>query len=144
MQTFLPYPDFKKTASSLDMRRLGKQRVEAMQILLVLAGMTKTKAWSNHPAVKMWKGYEAALAQYAYAICDEWTSRGYKDSCKNKVKDIMKSRFGRVRVVLPKWVGNRRFHRSHKSNLVRKQSEWYEKKFGKMPNDLPYVWPSND
>ena len=33
MQTFLPYPDFARSAQALDMRRLGKQRVEVLQIL---------------------------------------------------------------------------------------------------------------
>ena len=67
MQTFLPYADFKETAKCLDMKRLGKMRVEAMQILMVLTGLNKGKAWTNHPAVKMWRGYEAALAEYSYA-----------------------------------------------------------------------------
>lgn len=38
MQTFLPYPDFSKSASVLDKRRLGKQRVENLQIMQVLLG----------------------------------------------------------------------------------------------------------
>lgn len=33
MQTFLPYPDFCGTALVLDRKRLGKQRVEALQVL---------------------------------------------------------------------------------------------------------------
>ena len=33
MQTFLPHPDFAATARVLDKRRLGKQRVEAIQVL---------------------------------------------------------------------------------------------------------------
>ena len=33
MQTFLPYKDIQKSVKCLDYRRLGKQRVEAMQIL---------------------------------------------------------------------------------------------------------------
>ena len=32
MQTFLPYADFERTAAVLDVRRLGKQRVEVLQI----------------------------------------------------------------------------------------------------------------
>jgi Pyrimidine dimer DNA glycosylase len=36
MQTFLPYPDFVACARVLDSRRLGKQRVEALQILRAL------------------------------------------------------------------------------------------------------------
>lgn len=33
MQTFLPFAEFKETACILDYRRLGKQRVEAKQII---------------------------------------------------------------------------------------------------------------
>ena len=33
MQTFLPYPDFIASARVLDSKRLGKQRVEALQVL---------------------------------------------------------------------------------------------------------------
>ena len=36
MQTFLPYPDFAASAAALDDRRLGKQRVEALQVLRAL------------------------------------------------------------------------------------------------------------
>ena len=45
MQTFLPYKSFNKSFKVLDYRRLGKQRVEAMQILNVLLGRRKTKGW---------------------------------------------------------------------------------------------------
>ncbi len=53
MQTFLPYPDFKRSAKVLDYRRLGKQRVEALQILKAL--QVENYGWRNHPIVKMWK-----------------------------------------------------------------------------------------
>ena len=33
MQTFLPYPDFRESLESLDYKRLGKQRVEALQLV---------------------------------------------------------------------------------------------------------------
>lgn len=36
VNTFLPYPSFEESARVLDWRRLGKQRVEAQQILRVL------------------------------------------------------------------------------------------------------------
>ena len=36
MQTFLPYPDFVQTAGVLDARRLGKQRVETIQVMRAL------------------------------------------------------------------------------------------------------------
>ena len=61
MQTFLPHESFKKSFKLLDYRRLGKQRVEAHQILNVLLDRTQTKGWRNHPIVRMWEGYEDAL-----------------------------------------------------------------------------------
>lgn len=67
MQTFLPYADFKQSAEVLDKQRLGKQRVEAYQILRALLGITN--GWIHHPATKMWRGYERALAEYAMAMC---------------------------------------------------------------------------
>ena len=36
MQTFLPYKSFERSVQVLDNKRLGKQRVEAFQILNVL------------------------------------------------------------------------------------------------------------
>jgi hypothetical protein len=61
MQTFLPYPDLQKSVQCLDYKRLGKQRVEALQILNILRGKpTKSgksyKGYINHPIVNMWKG----------------------------------------------------------------------------------------
>ena len=59
VNTFLPYPDFVKSAKILDYKRLGKQRVEAWQILRALRG--ETKGWRNHPATNLWRGHEKAL-----------------------------------------------------------------------------------
>jgi hypothetical protein len=77
MQTFLPYQSFIQSASCLDMRRLGKQRVETKQILIALSN--PNYGWHNHPAVKMWKGYESTLAYYGYTMCYEWRLQGYND-----------------------------------------------------------------
>lgn len=41
MQTFLPYPSAERSARVLDNRRLGKQRVECLQILAVLCDIHK-------------------------------------------------------------------------------------------------------
>ena len=77
MQTFLPYSDYKKTFECLDYRRLGKQRVETFQILNVLLNRTNTKGWRNHPATKMWRGYENALKLYLNECIDEWKYRRF-------------------------------------------------------------------
>lgn len=58
MQTFLPFDSFDDSAACLDMRRLGKQRVEGYQLLLQLCGirMVDFPVWVprlggwNHPA----------------------------------------------------------------------------------------------
>ena len=41
MQTFLPYKSFEQSAQVLDWRRLGKQRVEGMQIINAITGKTR-------------------------------------------------------------------------------------------------------
>jgi hypothetical protein len=141
MQTFLPYDDFKKSALVLDRRRLGKQRVEAMQILSILAGRGKSGAWINHPAVKMWRGYEWALFQYIKAVCAAWTGFGYKDTCLEKSKRIIKS-LGVIKKEMPPWLGRQDFHNSHRSNLLRKNKEFYARYFNNdISDDLPYIWP---
>ena len=76
MQTFLPFESFAETAAVLDRRRLGKQRVEVLQILRALT--REDYGWRSHPAVLMWKGYEEALGAYGRAIVDAWTALGLK------------------------------------------------------------------
>ena len=80
MQTFLPYANFNRSARALDYKRLGKQRVEALQIHNIVSGKRTTGGWVNHPAVKMWKGYAAALAVYHNTMIDEWVDRGYNNN----------------------------------------------------------------
>lgn len=140
MQTFLPYPSFKQSAKALDMKRLGKQRVEAYQILRCLAG--EQTGWKNHPAVKMWKGHEMSLIKYAAVICDEWVSRGYKDTIRYKLEPYVYISILKPSSMLPpEWLGNTQFHNSHKSNLLRKKPEYYNKFGWSVDSTLPYVWP---
>ena len=61
-----------ESVKCLDYRRLGKQRVEAMQILKALGN--PSYGWQNHPAVKMWRGYEEALKFYMNMCILEWKS----------------------------------------------------------------------
>jgi len=140
MQTFLPYESFTESAKVLDNKRLGKQRVEGYQILRVLMGITK--GWANHPAVKMWRGYEHALACYIFEICDEWTSRGFKDTIKQKVLDMGFHDSNAYHA--PEWFGDINFHSSHRSNLLRKDKIHYGQFGWKEPDDLPYFWPTKE
>ncbi len=131
MQTFLPYPDFLKTAQVLDYRRLGRQRVEAYQILRTLSGISD--GWSNHPAVRMWSGYELALSAYMNSMIREWSRRGYK----NRMFLVELSEH----YPCPPWLGDPEFHAAHRSNLLRKDPDYYRKYWPREPDDLPYVWP---
>ena len=139
MNTFLPYSDFKKSASCLDNKRLGKQRVEAWQIYLSL--IEEKYGWKNHPAVKMWRGYEISLLLYGIAICDEWISRGFKDTLKAKFEaELTIVIVAREGIKHPPFLGNEDFHKAMRSNLLRKDFSWYSKFGWTESNDLPYIW----
>ena len=135
MQTFLPYSDFLKTAKCLDYRRLGKQRVEAWQIYQAITN--SNYGWQNHPIVNMWRGFEQALLRYGMSICEEWKIRNYKD---NMLKLFVGNYDINKDVGNPIWIGNKQFHASHRSNLLRKDKEYYGKFNWKEPDNLPYVW----
>ena len=148
MQTFLPFPDFDRSAQALDNRRLGKQRVEALQILRALT--YPTYGWKNHPAVLMWAGYEEALVAYALAVCREWCGRGFADTVVSTIgTDAAAVGLDRIRTqeelaavgALPPWLGDEAVHRSHRSALLRKDPESYRPLFPDEPDDLPYHWP---
>jgi hypothetical protein len=136
MQTFLPYQNFRESAKALDWRRLGKQRVEAKQILLALADATY--GWQNHPAVKMWRGHEWLLSVYGCEICEEWRRRGYKDAQLDWFNSREKLHSPSN---IPAWLSNEQLFLSHRSNLVRKLPEHYGPLWPDVPNNLPYVWP---
>lgn len=139
MQTFLPSPSFAESASILDNKRLGKQRVECKQILKALRGeYAKTGAWVNHPATKMWRGYEWALCQYAATICEEWIKRGFKDS----LLPYFIGYIPKYNPKFPTWIDDRPdVFASHRSNLLRKDANYYRQFKWREDASLPYVWP---
>lgn len=148
MQTFLPYADFERSARALDRKRLGKQRVECIQIV---RGLTVSDyAWRHHPAVKMWRGHEEALGSYGLTCCRVWRELGFDDTCAGTIEADLAA-FGVTRLrsqqalasagALPAWLGDEEFHRAHQSSLLRKDPEFYGPQFPGVPDDLPYVWP---
>lgn len=133
MQTFLPFPSYEESAACLDRQRLGKQRIEVLQLCRAI---TEGGSYSNHPAAKMWEQYIGQLVVYGQVICREWTRRGYRDTCYDKIS--VYAEYGNL--IYPFWIGNKDFHDSHKSNLLRKDPIYYSQ-FNFLPNNLPYVWP---
>ena len=136
MQTFLPSPDIPTSARMLDYRRLGKQRVEAKQILNAIArSQAGQKAgWVSHPAVLMWKGFEKALRYYHDVMIQEWVSRGY-----NNNMPLFGTRPSQIQ--FPTWLGDPRLHASHRANLLRKDFEYYQQHGWSEDPETPYFWP---
>ena len=132
----------------LDQRRLGKQRVEALQVLRGLT--TQDYGWRHHPAVLMWRGYEEALGSYGVTVCRAWFVRGFADTCELKLREEL-DRIGVAAPrpqpelaavgALPPWLGDPALHRSHQSSLLRKDPAHYRPLFPEVPDDLRYVWP---
>src|SRR4051812_5861487 len=148
MQTFVPYADFEASARVLDAKRLGKQRVEVIQIVRALT--VPGYAWSQHPAVLMWKGYEEALGRYGLTMCEVWLELGFGDTCAATITADLAA-FGVTAIrsqaelaaadALPGWLFDPKVQESHRSALVRKDPEFYRKRFPDVAPDLDYVWP---
>lgn len=145
MQTFLPYSSFDRSAAALDLRRLGKQRVETLQILRALT--FEDYGWRNHPAVTMWAGYTNALVAYGVAVTRQWQKAGFGDTVLPQLLEFLD--FGPLRTQrelagageLPPWLGKRSLHRSHQAALLRKDPDHYGPLFRNVDPQLPYVWP---
>lgn len=141
MQTFLPYADINESLKVLDNKRLGKQRVETFQIINAITGRPKLdgtpyKGWVNHPCSIMWKKYTPLLKLYLNASIDEWVSRGFKNTMNKEIIDEP--------IVYPEWWRNKKFHDSHKSNLLKKDPEFYSKYNWEISADKPYCWLDKD
>ena len=126
----------------MDRKRLGKQRIEALQIAEILLGVSTSKGWVNHPVVKMWKGYESFLVHmYIPSIFQEWKTRGYKNTkCELKYRNLFL--LASTVIITPHWL-TYDFIERHRSNLVRKNPEYYSNLFPEVSDSLPYLWPIN-
>ncbi|MCS7094410.1 MAG: pyrimidine dimer DNA glycosylase [Thaumarchaeota archaeon] len=89
MQIFRPYVDWRRSADVLDDRRLGKQRVECMQVLNVILRKLGwindgRKGWLNHPIGLLYynsgKPYVRDIVGFFNACVQEWVNRGFRNS----------------------------------------------------------------
>ena len=142
MQIFLPYSDIKESLRCLDNKRLGKQRVETYQIISAITKRPKLdgtpyKGWLNHPCTVMWRNHVSALKYYMNCAIEEWINRGFKNTMQIEI-------FDDKAVVLPSFIGNEKFHSSHRANLLKKEPEYYTKYgWSENPQD-PYVWMDDE
>ncbi|GAA2056090.1 MSMEG_6728 family protein [Williamsia deligens] len=146
MQTFLPYADFLRSAQVLDTPRLGKQRVETLQIVRSLE--LYDYGWSTHPAVRMWRGHTPALIRYGLDVAQVWTDGGRADTTAGLIAEFAPDVVDRTQAdlaadgLMPPWLDDDRLHDSHRSALLRKDPGRYRLLFGdELPDDLPYFWP---
>lgn len=139
MQTFLPLPDYLQSMRCLDKSRLGNQ--------VWREGMTLIRGgWPNHPASKMWQGYQYHLGLYLLAGLEALSERGkeYPHIRENILIEMAKHKDTGA----PPWLGNDKLHASHRRALLYKNQEWYSQ-FGwtespDVPNEkgkFNYYWP---
>lgn len=142
MLTFMPFDDFAWSARSLADEELDIQRDHNLQIMSHLLVGDEM----DHPAVKMWEGYERALLAYQQAVCNEWSSvRGHQDDFWDKTRlmflDVIVDPMA-TPLIPPHWIGVTEIHISHQSTLLRNNKEYYRKKFPGIRDDHPYIWPA--
>ena len=135
----------------LDVASLGKQRVEAAQILEILTDKPVLPknlnsvlpfsrsfgGWSSHPATLMWKGHTEWLKLYLDCCIGEWESRGYENN-------IVVPEYDANSQAAPLWLGYEPFHLSHRSNLIRKVPARYNAFWPQENGSLPYFWPTHN
>lgn len=137
MQTFLPYSDFYKCALCLDKKRCWKQVVEASQLIAGLENRTPGNGWRNYPASKMWANYLPAFKMYYNMF---WSVSIQTHNIKADKLQLI--HFNEA-IIYPPWLGDKRLHESHRSNLLRKNKEFYSKYGWTEPDNLPYWWPTH-
>ena len=127
MQTFLPYKNFMASAAALDNRRLNKQILEGYQVLNTLSG--RSFGWRNHPAVKMWEGFERALYGYVQTMVDEAKRRGIKtDKNESNIEALRKDFWDLWGSEVPSWFQKEHLDKimiTHRANLYKKDPEFY-------------------
>ena len=163
MQTFLPFEDFTEVAQVLDNKRLNKQALEAWQIMMTNLQLDPQgnhrvpKGWYNHPATKMWRGYETTLYTYIEAMVTEWKRRGYKSTILDKASATLKVAFDKGLIThitaVPEWMEDSMFFEriaeSHRKALLVKDYEWYSQfdwaeDAGYPESEYEYVWADSN
>jgi hypothetical protein len=166
VNTFVPVSDVRKSLESLDNKRLNKQISECVSILGSIFNLpttkgTERKGYKNHPAQKMWEGYETGLLEYYNTAIEVWSNRGggidnYQIAVFRDEEDPyyvylynvlgqwkIHRHYAKEAEQVPYWMGHEPTHASHRSNLLRKDPVFYGQFGWTEPPNLPYIWPSH-
>ena len=162
VNTFIVSTNLKKNFKILDRRRLGKQRLECLQIINALEGTSTgyinhsaTKAFYSENKKELKNNIKALKIYYNYCL-REWIKRGYKNSMEfyTIYKDIDKDTYEEYTsynnrregiVYMPWFFSYRPFILSHQASLLRKEKDYYKEYFVideilKPYMDKGYLW----
>lgn len=134
----MPYTDFDQVANCLDSQRLGKQRVEALQILQSIP------LGEHSAACEMWRGHEYTLARYGHTMCVAWAIRGFRDN----LRPLFAQHLTALPLSpIPNWLNPsteeaKRLMLTHRSNLVRKDPDYYRRYWPTINPNERYYWPN--
>jgi hypothetical protein len=143
MQVFMPYGSFSESVRCLDRSRLGNQVWREGKTLI-------NGGWKHHPASKMFRGFEPALAEYCLhgmhqLLENRWIRPEKAHSLITYFQAVIRDAGGRIEY--PTWFLDRevisRVCYSHQQNLLWKNPQfyaWYD--WGPIPTVKPeYFWP---
>lgn len=142
MITYCPLPDFVESAAVMDRRRLRDQRLDTLQVARCLAGVPSS--WRRHPTVAMWRGFPRALLRYQEANVARFQQTGNSDKSSGDLSVLRQTRdllADFEDTGDPPWLGDKKFHRSHQSNLVRMMPDHYRRYFPDVKDNWKFVWP---
>ena len=150
---------FRASLAVLDNRRIGKQRVEALQLIKAIELRAKAKqydpndiaayfkdkglrrpGWISHVCTLMWEDHLEALKLYMNCAIKEWCTRKNKDGrpTKNTMKLVHVDTSKITR--LPPFIGDDEFHAVHRSNLIYKDAEYYGQALWTEEPCTGYIW----
>jgi hypothetical protein len=149
MQTFTPYADFEKSLRTLDLKRLGKQRVEVIHhpgadrawVRLVLApgraDVEGVRGSARALRADLVRGVDRTRVRRLLCGDDHCGPAGRRD---RRDPELRGTSGGRCAAVM---AFDEALQLSHRCSLLRKDPEHYGPLFPPdTPRDLEYVWPA--
>lgn len=129
MQTFITDKDFYKSASNLTRQHLQAQIYEGIHILASLLDVNDKlvnpkRSVKNHPASKLWVGYETELLYYIYCHISEWIDKRGCESKINSLNFILLRKYININWENqnPSWITDELIQ-THRSVLIQKEIE---------------------
>lgn len=167
VNTFITSESLEECAKNLDNLRLGKQRVECIQLISFIENKDN-KGFRNHPILIMWSNNVDALKVYCNFMIREWIKRGFTNTIElydldeskivfykniyneeTKLTEIIKPEIKDDSIVFPIWFNWKPLILSHQSSLLKKNFDYYSKIFicNEEFFNFGYIWmnkvPSN-